>query len=168
MLLIPQVASATIMQYLEIEDLARLSSDVFQGTVVGAETRWNASRDGIYTIVRIRVNETFKGGSKPSEIVTVTQAGGEKDGIRMDYSGRPEFSAGERVVLFTNRGKNNDYIVTGLKQGKLRVEGLEVKRDFSGVTLVARNGASGNFRTIQMKSSSLPMDELRTRLSRTR
>lgn len=159
-------ARATIMRYLEIEELTRLSSDVFHGQVVSTSVYWNAERTHIYTAVRVRINETFKGSTRRDQIVTVTQPGGEKDGIRMDYSGRPEFAVGESVALFTIRGKKDNFIVVGLKQGKMRVERGEVIRDFSGIVLVDGVGRGKSLRSINLKSTRLTMDELRNRVAR--
>jgi hypothetical protein len=159
-------ARATIMQYLEIEELTRLSSDVFHGQVVSTSVYWNAERTHIYTAVRVRINETFKGSTRRDQIVTVTQPGGEKDGIRMDYSGRPEFAVGESVALFTIRGKKDDFIVVGLKQGKMRVERGEVIRDFSGIVLLDGVGRGKSLRSVNLKSTRLTVDELRNRVAR--
>ncbi len=156
------------MRYLEVEDLTRLSSDVFQGQVVSTATYWNPEHTRIYTSIRVRVDESLKGSTRRSEVVTVTQYGGEKDGVRLDYSGRPEFSAGEPIVLFTVRGKNSDFIVVGLKQGKMRVEGNEVTRDFSGITLVDRSSDGAQPLPIPARSTRMKLDDLRNRVSRTR
>ncbi|MCG3163234.1 MAG: hypothetical protein JMDDDDMK_04619 [Acidobacteria bacterium] len=161
-------ANATIMQYLDIEDLTRLSSDIFHGQVVSTSVYWNAERTSIYTAIRVRIGETFKGSTRRDQIVTVTQPGGEKDGIRMDYAGRPEFAAGESVALFTIRGKRDDFIVVGLKQGKMRVERSEVIRDFSGITLVDGAGRGKSLRPVNLKSTRLTVDELRNRIARVR
>ncbi|MGH9853346.1 MAG: hypothetical protein ACREBD_26190 [Blastocatellia bacterium] len=161
-------ASATIMQYLEIEDLTRLSSDVFHGQVISTNTYWNAERTHIYTSVRVRISESFKGATRRDQFVTVTQPGGEKDGLRMDYAGRPEFAVGESVALFTVRGKNDDFIVVGLKQGKMRVERGEIVRDFSGIMLVERLNGGRNLRPVTPRSTRLTMEELRNRIARAR
>ncbi len=160
-------ASATIMQYLEIEDLTGLSSDVFHGQVISTDTRWNAARTHIYTSVRVRISESFKGATRRDQTITVTQPGGEKDGLRMDYAGRPEFAVGESVALFTIRGKNDDFIVVGLKQGKMRVDRGEIVRDFSGIMLVERLSGGRNLRPVTPRSTRLTMEELRTRIART-
>jgi len=164
----PPAANATIMQYLEIEDLARLSSDIFRGQVVSASVYWNAERTHIYTAIRVQINETFKGSTYRDQTVTVTQPGGEKDGIRMDYAGRPEFTMGEPVALFTIRGKNDDFIIVGLKQGKMRIERNEVVRDFSGILLVDGAGRGKGLRPATLKSTRLTVDELRNRITRGR
>jgi hypothetical protein len=155
------------MQYLEIEELTRLSSDIFHGQIISTETQWNAERTRIYTHVRVRIDEPLKGSTRRSETVTVIQLGGEKDGIKMDYAGRPEFSAGESVVLFTTRGNNHNFTVIALKQGKMRVEGGEVKREFSGLTLVDR-ASNGNLRPVAVRPTRMMFDELRNRIARTR
>jgi hypothetical protein len=161
-------ARATTMYFMEVEDLAGRSSDIFHGQVTSTETYWNADRTRIFTRVRVRIDEALKGSLSRSETVTVTQLGGEKDGVRWDYSGRPVFSVGESVVLFTTRGKNNDFIVVGLKQGKMTVEGGEVKRDFSGITLVQRSANGRSLQQITAKSVRMTLDELRNRVARTR
>lgn len=164
----PQTVRATIMQYLEIEDLTRFSTDVFHGKVIGVEAHWSEGRTSIVTAVRVQVLESFKGPARRLAVVTIEQPGGEKDGIRMDYDGRPVFRPGEMVVVFASRVRSGALTVTGLKQGKLTVEGSEARRDFSGVTLLGRDARDGRLRVISNQPRSLPMDELRTRLMRAR
>jgi len=162
-------ASATVMQLLQVKDLTRLSSDIFYGQVLSTETDWNAERTQIYTRIRVRVDETLKGSLGRSEVVSVTQLGGEKDGKKLDYAGRPVFKAGESVVLFTTRGKNNDFIVVGLKQGKMSVEGNAVRRDFSGITLVQRSADGRGLQALAVSpATTMTLDQLRSRVASTR
>jgi hypothetical protein len=161
-------AHATVMRLLAVEDLTRRSSDIFYGQVVSTETELNADRTRVYTRVRVRIDEALKDSLSRSQIVTVTQSGGEKDGVKWDYVGRPVFSVGESVVLFTTRGKNNDFIIVGLKQGKMTVEGGEVKRDFSGITLVQRAPGGQGLQQIPAKPERMTMDVLRNRIAATR
>jgi hypothetical protein len=161
-------AHATVMQFLAVEDLTRLSSDVFYGRVISTETEWNAQRTRIYTRISVRIDETFKGSLGRSQIVTVIQLGGKKDGVTWDYSGRPVFSVGESVVLFTTRGKNNNLTVVGLKQGKMQVVGSEVRRDFSGITMVQRSADGRGLQQLAVKPVRMTIDELRNRIAATR
>ncbi len=154
-------SQATIMQRLEIEELARNSSDVFHGQIVSTETYWNAGHTRIYTGAFLRINESFRGAAKHGEMVKIVQLGGEKDGVRMDYAGRPEFAVGESVVLFTTRNRNNELTVVALKQGKMRVEGQTVTRDFSGLTLL--NGKE--LRPVKTALVQLTINELRQRIA---
>ncbi len=131
-------AQATVMRYLEVEELSRLSTEVFHGQIVSTKVYWDEQHTRIYTAVRVQINESFKGAAKRGQIVTITQLGGELDGMRLDYAGRPAFNIGEAVVLFAKPGRNQDLIVVGLKQGKLRVIGDEAIRDFSGITLLEK------------------------------
>jgi hypothetical protein len=166
--LVAQPAQATIMQLLEVEDLTRRSSDVIVGQVQASETEWNDAHTRIYTRIQVRVDETLKGSLTRSQIITVTQLGGEKDGVRLDFAGRPTFTDGESVVLFTTRGKNNDLIVVGLKQGKMTIAGNEVKRDFSGITLVQRSADGRSLQPLTARPARMTLAELRNRVANTR
>jgi hypothetical protein len=161
-------AQATVMQLLAVEDLTRRSSDVIVGQVQASETEWNAAHTRIYTRIQLRIDETLKGSLTRSQIVTVTQLGGEKDGIRLDYAGRPTFTVGESVVLFTTRAKNNDLIVVGLKQGKMNLIGNEIKRDFSGITLVQRSADGRSLQPLAARPARMTLTELRDRVANTR
>lgn len=158
---------ATIMRYLEVEDLTRISAHVFHGQVVSTSTYWSADHTKIYTAVQVQVIETLKGSVAPGQTVTVTQLGGEKDGVVMDFDGRPSFAVGEQVVLFTENWKNT-LIVVALKQGKMRVEGQEVVRDFSGLMLVDKNAQGKGLRAVRPKQTHLTFDELRGRVAATK
>jgi hypothetical protein len=158
-------SQATIMQRLEIEELTRSSTDVFHGQILSTETYWNAEHTRIYTGVRVRINEPFKGAARRGETIKVVQLGGEKDGVKMDYAGRPEFAAGESVVLFTTRNRNSELTVVALKQGKMRVEGPNVIRDFSGLTLLDGVKAGKPIQPVRALPTQLTMDELRQRVT---
>lgn len=156
---------ATIMQRLEVEELARNSTDVFHGQIVSTQTYWNAEHTRIYTGVNVRINESFKGSARSGETVRVAQLGGEKDGFKTDYAGRPEFTTGESVVLFTTRTRNNELTVVGLKQGKMLVNGQSVTRDFSGLTLIERSKSGKDAQLPKTTSAQLPLSELRRRVA---
>lgn len=161
-------AQATTVQKLEIEELAQLSSDVFHGQVVSAQADWNTDRSKIYTTARIRVTENFKGTTDRGQLISVVQLGGEKDGVKLDYDGRPEFTAGESVVLFTARTRNNQLTVVGLKQGKMQLSGQTVTRDFSGLTVVERSKSGNGLQPVKNQATRLSLDELRQRIARSR
>jgi len=157
---------ATIMQRLEVEELARNSTDVFHGQVVSTQTYWNAERTRIYTGVNVRLNEIFKGLARRGETVRVVQLGGEKDGFKTDYAGRPEFTTGESVVLFTTRTRNNELTVVGLKQGKMLVNGQSVTRDFSGLALMELSKSGRELQPLKISSMQLTLNELRRRIAK--
>ncbi len=159
------IAQATIMQRLEIEELTRKSTDVFYGQVMATQTYWNADHTRIYTGVQVRVFESFKGAARNGETVKVVQLGGEKDGFKMDYAGRPEFTTGESIVLFTTRNRQNELTVVGLKQGKLPVNGQTVTREFSGLMLLERSKSGKDLQPAKPASTQLSLSELRRRIA---
>lgn len=164
-------AQATVMRYLEIEELARLSSEVFHAQVVSTKVYWDASHTRIFTAVRVQIHESFKGAAKRGALVTITQLGGELDGLRLDYGGRPVFAVGEAVVLFTKPDNNGELVVVGLKQGKLRVAGAEVIRDFSGLSLVEKPVKAGQAVALKQPTrmqTRLSLTELRQRVANAR
>jgi hypothetical protein len=71
-------------------------------------------------------------------------------------------------VLFTTRGKNNNFIVVGLKQGKMQVVGREVRRDFSGMTMVQRSPGGRGLQQLTVRPERMTIDELRNRIAATR
>jgi hypothetical protein len=75
---------------------------------------------------------------------------------------------GESAVLFTTRSRAGELTVVALKQGKMRVEGQTVIRDFSGLTLL--DGAKAGKQLVPAKAlpTQLTMDELRQRVARAR
>jgi len=157
---------ATVMQRLEVEELTRNSSDVFQGQIVSTQTYWNAEHTRIYTGVNVHINESFKGAARRGETVKVVQLGGEKDGSKTEYAGRPEFAAGESVVLFTTRTRSNELTVVALKQGKMRVDGQMVTRDFSGLSLIDRSKSGRELLPVKASPIQLTLSELRQRIAR--
>jgi len=161
-------AQATVVQKLEVEELARLSTNVFHGQILSTQTNWNKEHTRIYTRAQIRISESYKGNIKPGATVSVVQPGGEKDGVRMDYDGRPVMTDGESVVLFTTRTRNNDLTIVGLKQGKMQVSGQTVTRDFSGLTVMERVKTGNALVPAKNLSVRMSMDELRQRIVRSR
>lgn len=168
-------ARATVMRYLTIEELTQTAAHVIQGEVLSTKVYWDDSHTRILTAVRVQIKDTLKGATKTGDIVTITQAGGELDGLRQEYSGRPHFRVGEQVVLFTRPGRQNDQVIIGLKQGLLRVQGADAVRDFSGITLVdqsaalktPRRVATANGQPVQVQTR-LSLAELRQRVAQVR
>jgi hypothetical protein len=155
------------MRFLDVEDLTRISTHVFRGEVLSNEVKWADDHHAIYTSTRIRVDEGLKGPLSSGQIVTVNQLGGEIDGMKLDYQGRPIFTVGESVLLFTTEPKPDSLVVMALKQGKMRIEGDAAVRDLSGIDFVSSQSAS----RIPQKSGAkpqerIPLSQVRTRIAR--
>lgn len=159
---------ASPMKYLEVEDLTQMSSHVFRGEVISVDTVWAPDHQSIQTIVKVKIAESYKGSLSQGQTITINQIGGEIDGIRTEYEGRPIFNAGEQVVLFTKQPIKGVFVVTALKQGRMSVEGDSVVRDFSGLSLITKDSTSANLVPVMNPRLRIPLTELRTRVIRTR
>ena len=161
-------AEATLMKYLEVEDLARLATEVIHGEVISTKTYWDDAHKNILTGVRVQVSDCYKGKSTRGATVSLVQLGGTLDGLTMDYSGRPTFRVGENLVVFARPNQRNELLVVGLKQGKLAVRNNEAVRELNGVSFVDADlvpTAKAGRKTVQMRYS---LNELRDRVARVR
>lgn len=103
-------------------DVARLavhSSRVVRGTVVRVKAHW-AGEGHIVTDVTVKVAETLAG--KSSSTVVIRQPGGTVGDIAQTVGGEARFEEGEQVVVFIQRRGPTRFRLTGMAQGKFRVE----------------------------------------------
>ena len=150
LLLLATPAKASIMRFLSIEELAGESALVVRARITGQSVHWTANQEGIYTEIQAVVLGDVASGSLQGPVVrgrrlTIIQAGGEIDGVSLDWTGRPTFRDGEDLILFLQSydsaaPSDPRYLVVGGKQGRMRV--LEdpsgrtapmVERDLVGV-----------------------------------
>ncbi len=117
-LFVIKMAHSTVLQYLELEDIALRSEAIIRGVVKEVSSRYNEERTKIFTYSVIEIRETFKGKTPP--VVTVRTYGGRVGDISMKVPGMPEFKKNEEVFLFLK--KNDEYWhVTGMIQGKFSI-----------------------------------------------
>jgi hypothetical protein len=115
-------ASATQMNHLDTRALSLGSSDIVIGSVERVRSYWDADHRRILTDVDVRVSESLKGA--PGGTLTLTQMGGEVDGVRLSIEGSPAFRPGEEALLFLWRDGHGRAQVNGLGQGK-----FDIRRD---------------------------------------
>ena len=155
LILLAGPASASMMRFLSIEDLSRESSQIVRARITGQSVHWTANHEGIYTQIEAVVVGDIKGAPAPGGVLsrhpaqgrrlTIIQAGGEIDGVSLDWTGRPTFRDGEDLVLFLQPYEPADItdprlLIVGGRQGRMRViedpQGLSpvmVERDLLGV-----------------------------------
>jgi len=144
-------ASGSVLSFLSIEDLSRASSQVVRARILSQSVHWTPGNEGIYTQIEALVLSDIKVAAPPggtpatgtpaARRVTIIQAGGEIDGVSLDWTGRPRFQDGEDLVLFLQPYEPADaadqrMLMVGGKQGRMRVIGhgpLQVERDLAGV-----------------------------------
>jgi hypothetical protein len=145
-LVIAPPAMATQVVHLDTRGLAHESSDIVIGTVTAQTPHWNAAHTMILTDVTLQVTERLKGA--PAGTLTLTQIGGEVDGMRYSVAGSPAFQLGEEVLVFAWRDASGRAQVDGLAQGK-----FVIQRDpVTGVKAVQRQSAGlgvGDARTLR-------------------
>jgi hypothetical protein len=171
---------ASIMTFLSVEDLAGASTHVVRARITGQTVRWTDNREGIVTLVEATVVSDLAAG--PGEDyaagrrLTIVQAGGEIDGVSLDWAGRPTFRTGEDLVLFLAPYEPADrdderLLIVGGKQGRMRVipgpQGsgpVAVQRDLAGVRSAPK--ISGVLpEGPAPRPDLIPFDELRSRVA---
>ena len=113
-------AFATTLVAVDISELSQSSDVVVRGTVKRVSSRWTSDHMRIVTDVEIEVAEALKGS--PEKSVTVTQPGGVVGDIGQKVSGLASFEGGEEVVVFLERRGQSRFLVSGMAQGKFRIE----------------------------------------------
>jgi len=96
-LAMPLAASQWVQ--LSFDQVARESTFVVRGTVENTYSRWDDSREVIFTYATVRVHRYF-GETTGPDLLVVREAGGLVDGYRQEAIGFPEVRTGEDVVLF--------------------------------------------------------------------
>lgn len=112
-------AAATVVVAKDFNALCDEADMIFVGTVVSVESRWaDPERQAIETLVTFSDLSWIRG--TPRGAITLRFSGGTMDDIREEIAGVPQFSAGERRVIFAHDGRSVSPIV-GFDQGAFRV-----------------------------------------------
>lgn len=137
-----RVADATVLLHVPFEAQAQTASRVFVGQVASVASRPCAARPAYFeTIVAFTVEEVVAGGVPSS--VELRFSGGQVGDIRQSIDGMPEFTAGERYVVFLQPDQDPPLIspIVGFNQGLYQVvtnaAGEDVVRDRRGRRLQA-------------------------------
>ena len=131
------VASAlqgTTLVRASLDELARTSTTIVRGRISG--TYCISTYSGIYTKIRVKVSEQWKGVEAASLEVTVP--GGTCHGVSQTVSGAPAFVEGSEHVFFLWSGRARNLLLLGLGQGV-----LDIHINEKGETVVSRGGLDG-------------------------
>lgn len=129
--LITGIASATTVVPITDESLVDDSALVVLGAVLRIESVELAGSRFV-TRITLAVEQTLKGNVDGDEVV-ITEPGGDVGGRGAWIFGAPEFTVGERVVVFLSRAPDGTLATNGLGLGKYGVEadglgGLRARR----------------------------------------
>lgn len=124
------VAGSTTVIPPSFDALVGRANTVFVGEVMAVRARWVTSSRGrvIMTDVTFRVEEVWKGAV--GAVTMLEFMGGTIGRETMEVVGMPEFTVGQRNVLFVS-GERSVSPLVGFMYGRMRVE-----RDFNGVDRV--------------------------------
>jgi hypothetical protein len=141
-----QVAFATTVQKLTLQELTKKSESIVMARVDDAVSSWDAAHKEIYTYFTLSVLQPVK-GSKGATTIMLRQIGGTVGNIASVVPGMPSFRKGEEVVVFLTQKDAAGYPwVMGLQQGKYSVmtakNGVKmVRNDLAGTEFLTKSGS---------------------------
>ena len=115
-----QVAHATTMVPLSIEQITDISNVVVRGTVTEMWTEPDPKTKTIWTYAQIEVQEVFK-GAQDTRLVIIEQPGGEFGERKTTVEGVARFSVGEEGYFFAEELQSGRLVSTGMFQGKFNI-----------------------------------------------
>jgi len=171
----PPAARASLVQALDVGELARRADHITVADVIYVRSAWDDEHHKIYTTVELQVVESWKGNDAPASRITIVQPGGTVGDITMVVFGLSRFVPGERALLFL-RGSPSQAGVVGLTQGKRPMRRdtatggwLVEGPDRSGVKLVApapKAPLTPSKSPAPIDDRSRSLDEMRTEIKR--
>ena len=143
LLVVASPANGSVVQGLELEELAAEADRIVLGRVLFSESFLR--RDGqIWTWHRIEVEREIRGNAPDADEVIVETMGGKIGEIGMRVEGEASFQMGERVLVFVHGGgPHTAFRTVGMGQGVMRVrreKGVDtVRQSREGLMLVGRD-----------------------------
>ncbi len=122
LMLLPRRGEATLLQFLEMEELAEISDLIVVAEVQAVESGWNESHNNIRTRVTLGVQKVLRGSLEGTEL-RIELPGGyvPEEDLRQVVPGVPKFTVGEEAVVFLRNDPNLFCPVAGWIQGKFSV-----------------------------------------------
>ena len=119
--LISPPAWATTVLEKSLADLVQEADTVVVGTVSAIEAEYDAARETPFTYVTFTDLDILKGETDQTELTLRFLGGPRPDGTALQIAGVPQFTVGERNVLFVTDNDHHAVPFVGLWQGVYRV-----------------------------------------------
>ncbi|MFQ5827512.1 MAG: hypothetical protein ACE5IA_09190, partial [Dehalococcoidia bacterium] len=116
----PTGQGSAIMRALSLEQLAGSSARIVIGRARSFQSFGPSPDHPTYTDVTFSVEEELKATSRKKEVV-IRLAGGQIGDTRFNIGGTPEFTVGEKAVVFLGKLSPDTYGVVGRKQGRFAI-----------------------------------------------
>src|SRR5436309_2554740 len=110
-------ALATTVVPVADADLVSTATAIVIADVTAIESRWDPATRRIFTVITLDVRDRLK-GEIPLGPLTIRQLGGRVASMQAWVEGSPEFTVGERVLVFLSRNADGTLRVAHLYQGK--------------------------------------------------
>jgi hypothetical protein len=124
------------------ESLVRASTAIVVATAGQSHSRY-APGGWIETVTELRVEEAIKGPLRSSDAIEVTELGGAVGQIAYVVPGSPQYSAGERVLLFLETNDRGEWVSKNMVIGKFAFNrGLLVRQSSELIGWDEQTGAS--------------------------
>src|SRR5438093_518215 len=113
-------ALATTVVPVADADLVSTATAIVIADVTAIESRWDPATRRSFTVIALDVRDGLK-GEIPLGPLTIRQLGGRVAGMQAWVEGSPEFTVGERVLVFLSRNADGTLRVAHLYQGKFSI-----------------------------------------------
>ncbi len=154
-------AQGSIVQALDLSELVAQSDRIVVGRVVFARA-FQRGDGTIATRYRVEVERELRGDAptrdeEPEVVIQVL--GGQIGNLGMRVEGEPQFSVGERAVIFMREGTELAFRPVGMAQGVMRIRmdaGAETVFQSREGLLLVRRGSDG---LLKRSPGALPQKE---------
>lgn len=119
--LLSQIVRATTVIEQSFSSLVHDAEVIAIGTVTAIETEWDTQKKAPFTLVTFSDLEVLKGEAGQTELTLHFLGGPTPDGLIMQIAGVPQFSMGERNVVFSVGNQYQAVPLVGMWQGVYRV-----------------------------------------------
>src|SRR5436309_8385391 len=113
-------ALATTVVPVADADLVSTATAIVMPCVKAIESRADPATRRIFTVITLDVRDSLK-GEIPLGPLTIRQLGGRVASMQAWVEGSPEFTVGERVLVFLSRNADGTLRVAHLYQGKFSI-----------------------------------------------
>ena len=145
--------AAALMLEMSLEELASGADSIIVGQVLHRKSHWNRDKTEIYTRVVISTEERLKGGAHSGNIV-IAVPGGQIGDTTVEVTDVPDFSIGEKVVIFLRPITDKQVAEDGLVNTGDDVPWFQI-----------HGGFQGKFSVLDDKVGTLPLMKFKERIS---